>query len=718
MTKTTPLVLACIATLATSARGQSLNRSILDETIVTATRTDSTVFDVPYTAHVVGRRDFIGRRNVRTLPDALLETPGVMVQRTGYGQASPFIRGFTGFRTLALIDGIRLNNATFREGPNQYWSTIDQYSIERLDVVKGPSSVLYGSDAIGGTVNAITRKPKLITVDETPADGKTAGLSLGGSGAELSGAGFYRYATAENSHTARGEFNLALSPTLGIAGGVTRKDFDDLRGGDVIGTQDRSGYDEIHGDLSLLWKPSENVDVTLGFQRFEQNNAPRWHATQFAKSFDGTDVGTDLRREFDQLRELGYARIEAREVASWIDKASVTVSFHRQREEQDRIRSSGRRDVDGFEDTQYGVLLNLESNTPLGRLSYGVEYYHDAVESWGSRFNADGSLHSIKPRGPVADDSSYDTLGVYVQDEIKVTDRLTITPGARYTWAQADTGILDPDPGDALDLRGGTEDFDAFTFSLRAKYDVSKQWNFFTGISQGFRAPNLSDLTAFDIARSGEREVPSPGLDPEHYIAFEFGTKVSTEAVDFYAAYYKTWIDDQLVRFPTGDIIGGEPVVQRANTGDGYIQGIEAGAEWRFAAGWAAFGNFAWSEGEVGQFSGGSIGVFPSSRIHPLMGQLGLRWQSGDAKWWVEGSVTLARHQDRLSLGDRSDTQRIPPGGTRGYHVYTVRAGWRPCDNFDVYAACENISDEDYRIHGSGINEPGTNFVFGTKLAF
>jgi hemoglobin/transferrin/lactoferrin receptor protein len=106
------------------------------------------------------------------------------------------------------------------------------------------------------------------------------------------------------------------------------------------------------------------------------------------------------------------------------------------------------------------------------------------------------------------------------------------------------------------------------------------------------------------------------------------------------------------------------------------------------------------------------------TRIQPITAHLGLRWNSTDSKWWTEGVVTLARHQDRLSLGDIGDTQRIPPGGTGGYAVYTVRAGWKPCANLDVYAACENLSDEDYRIHGSGINEPGRNFVLGTKIAF
>ncbi|MBM3891477.1 MAG: hypothetical protein FJ388_20385, partial [Verrucomicrobia bacterium] len=129
----------------------------LDDMVVTATRGEKTVFDTPYTVESLSADDIQLRLTARSLPDALKETPAVMVQKTAYGQGSPYIRGFTGFRTLMLIDGIRLNNSVFRDGPNQYWSTVDPLSVDRLEVVKGPGSVLYGSDAIGGTVNAITQ---------------------------------------------------------------------------------------------------------------------------------------------------------------------------------------------------------------------------------------------------------------------------------------------------------------------------------------------------------------------------------------------------------------------------------------------------------------------------------------------------------------------------------------------------------------------------------
>jgi hemoglobin/transferrin/lactoferrin receptor protein len=725
---------ACIATLfatAATLHAQTaedrLQDSILDEVIVTTHRDEREVFEVPYTAHVVTREEFLDRRGIRSLPDALRETPGVLVQRTSYGQASPFIRGFTGFRTLTLIDGIRLNNAVFREGPNQYFNTIDHLTVDRLDVVKGPSSVLYGSDAVGGTVNVITRSPEMlpwpVIPDSKGADGKTLSgnevIQQPGSVLFHPGA-YYRYATAENSHIARGEFSLGVSPHVGILGGVTWKDFDDLEGGDLIGNQPETGYREVDGDIKFLIRPNQFTDITAAFYRVEQNNVPRTHSTIFARSFDGTDIGTDFRRNLDQVRELTYIQAEFREVAPWIEKVNVSFSWHRQSEEQDRVKSDRIREITGFQDDQFGFVLNAVSPSPIGTLSYGAEVYHDAIESWGSTWEAGGGLRSILPRGPVADESSYDQIGVYLQDEFKPVDPLTILLGVRYSWAEARAGVIDPNPDDSLEFGAIDKTFDAVTGSARFRLDVARNWNFFGGVSQGFRAPNISDFTAFDVARSGEREVPAPNLDSEHYVAFEIGTKFRIERIglEAYAAYFHTLIDNQIIRYRTGATLGGDPVVSKANVGDGYIHGVEIGANWRLPYGFTLRGNLAWTEGEVDTFVDVHIASRPASRIQPLTGLVGLRWESANQKWWIEGTAELARHQDRLSPGDMGDTQRIPPGGTRGYQVFSVRAGWKPCENLLVTAAVENVSDEDYRYLGSGSNEAGTNFIVASRLQF
>src|SRR5690606_1230083 len=94
----------------------------------------------------------------RSAPDALRSVPGVSVQQTGHGQASPYVRGLTGQQIVHLFDGIRLNNGLYRQGPNQYFFTVDWQSLERIEVVRGSASTRWGSDALGGAILAVPRE--------------------------------------------------------------------------------------------------------------------------------------------------------------------------------------------------------------------------------------------------------------------------------------------------------------------------------------------------------------------------------------------------------------------------------------------------------------------------------------------------------------------------------------------------------------------------------
>jgi len=678
-------------------------RTWLQEVVVTASRQEMQAFRAPYSTEVVDLGDFARQMAYRTTTMALSDVPGVMVQKTGQGQGSPFLRGFTGFRTLLLVDGVRINNSVFRDGPNQYGNTIDSYSIRRLEVVRGPSSVLYGSDAIGGTVNAITQSP-----------------SVYGEGLQSERRILYRFATADRSHVARGEAELTYDHVFGALVGGTYKRFDDVDGGRFVGPQDYTGYNECAGDAKVEYWLSPLQKLTVAHYNLYQDDAWRVHKTEHGLSWHDTTVGNEKERILDQGHSLTYARYQAERLGDVIDAVEVLASFQQMTERRRRVRSDNRRDEQGVDVDTYGLGLQLQSPLPLGRLTYGAEIYHDEVDSFQREWNADGSFRRTRIQGPVGDDATYDLFGAYVQYLVPLGKSVEATFGGRYTYARAAADrVEDPATGRVISI---TEDSEALVGSARLSWflDDERHWNVFGGASHGFRAPNLSDLTRLDTARSNEIETPSPGLDPERFVSYEAGVKADYDAVSAQASGFYTDIRDMIVRTPTGNLVGGDNEVTKKNAGDGGVCGVEMQGRWRFLPQWTAFGSIAYVYGEIDTYptSAPVLREEPLSRLMPLTGQVGLRWDSPDKKVYVEGVAMAAARQDKLSTRDRGDTQRIPPNGTPGYLVFDLRGGWKVTDDLEVWAGLENLTNRDYRIHGSGVNEPGINFKVGAKLRF
>ncbi|HWN95720.1 MAG TPA: TonB-dependent receptor [Methylomirabilota bacterium] len=671
--------------------------------LVTATRVAADSFSLPFMTAAYGRQDF-ERRLPRTLPDWLDETPSVMVQKTAYGQASPYIRGFTGFRTLLLVDGVRVNNSTFREGPNQYWSTIDPLSLDRVEIIKGPGSVLYGSDAIGGTVNAMT------------LGGQPRGLED-----QEMWRTFYRIGSAGESHIARGEFHGYLNDRTSLDLGVSAKKFSDLRGGEEVGPQRKSGYPEYDVDGKLSYFVTPHVQLVLAHQTVLQDDIWRTHSTIYGSRWEGLVPGTDLERSADQKRHLSYLQLHATELDSFVEQVHVSLSHHFQGEDQVRVRGNSRRDLSGVDVHSLGLTVQLESPSPLGRWVYGTTFYRDWVSSYSERYLANGNLDRVDIQGPVADDSTYDLVGAFVQNQLPAWGPLELTVRGRYDHAAADAGrIGDPVSGLPTSFSGSWNSFVGGGRAL-VHLDEEQHWNVFAGVGQGFRAPNLSDLTRFDIAGSGQIETPSTGVDPEYFTTYEAGIKTRYDRAEFEAAYFYTDIREMIVRRPTGAIVNGLSEVTKQNSGNGYVHGVELQGSVRVHPQWTVRAGFTWMAGEIDSFPTSDPNMKvrePVSRLMPMTGLVGLRWDHPKKKFWAEGVCTLAEKQDRLSEADRSDTSRIPPGGTPGYVVGTLRAGWRINKNASLTAALENVANTDYRIHGSGINESGRNLVLGMDVRF
>ena len=659
--------------------------------------------DAPYSANVVDEKDIVQRRMSRTFPEALEETPGVSVQKTGPGQGSPFIRGFTGFRNVLLIDGIRLNNSVFREGPNQYWATVDSYMIDTIELVRGPSSVLYGSDSIGGTVLATT---KGVTFEDRAVFG---GRTIG------------RYAYSEDSYMARQEL-WASGGGVGARVGGTYRDYHDMNGGKHYGWTEGTGYDQYGADAKAVFKVGEKSDLVIAAQRDRTHNSPRWHRTVDSKSWHGTTPGTELRDDFEQDRDLYYIQYRGRYTDAAVDAVTVSLSLHDQAEKENRRTNPATfaQQVREHDVETLGFFTRVAKQTTAGYFTVGVEAYRDDVTSDGYNRNAAG-VRTDLPRGNVAGEAEYLLMGLYIQDEIQL-GALDVVPGLRFSRASVDAEDVDPDPADATPIPDLDDDYQAVTGSLRFVYHVDDHWNVIAGWGMGFRAPSLDDTTVVASVGAGSIDFGGPDLDPETSHTFDLGVRSRYETWGASAFAFYTLLRDFIVRVPIGDVAG-DPAIdfQRENAADGWVYGFEVEFFLKPTPDVMLFADWGYARGKVDQRTtlGADVGEQPLGKVGPSLLHVGVRYEPAGGAFWVEGLVTAADRQRHLSISDGADGQRIPlKHGTPGYTVYTVRGGYRVSEFATLTAAVENISDKDYRVHGSGVNEPGVNAVVGLDLRY
>jgi hemoglobin/transferrin/lactoferrin receptor protein len=445
---------------------------------------------------------------------------------------------------------------------------------------------------------------------------------------------------------------------------------------------------------------------TAVHQQVRQNDVWRTHTTTSGTSFNGTTLGTDRIRLFDQGRSLSYVRVAGKDLNGFIDAASLTVSVQSAAEEQFRVTGGGARSFNDVDLTTLGVDLQFESSSPIGKLVYGIDYYHDWLETDGANAFA----------GAVADDASYDLLGIFLQDEIDFGERVHFVLGGRFTHVRADAGKF-RDPV-TLAQSSYSDEWQNFSASARFIIDLDERDRFqlFGGVSQAFRAPNMSDLTRDDFSATGIIEVPSTSLNPETYLTYEIGIRAQTEAVSASFAYFFTQIEDLIVRRAT--IVPGQ--VSKANGGDGYMQGVEFSTRWQMNPNWSVFGHIAWVEGEADQFIGLTAQTQrePLGKIAPLVGYGGVRWQTKDSRFWTELVGLTYGEAGRMNTADQADTSRISPNGTPSFFLLTLRGGCKVTKNLILTASLDNLLDQTYRYHGSGSNEPGFGATLGATVKF
>ncbi len=664
-------------------------------TVVVSALRPETVFESPRAVEVL-TRSRMDELASRSTPELLLDVPGVLVQKTNHGGGSVFLRGFTGQQILYVLDGVRLNNSTTRYGPNQMLNTVNSLSLSRLEVLLGPGSVLYGSDAIGGVVSLWSRTPMFVP---------GARLRWGGSAVA-------RFSTADRSQVYDMASWIQAGRVAVLVGGAF-KDFNDLTGGRGIGRQRWTGYDEGDWDAAVRLWLGGTWFVKVATSSVRQYDVPR---TDKCKP-------EDFRYYRHQFRDLVYARVTGSK-GRWLTRFEATVSFQLHREFRERYRLPKDRIQAEFDNVKVaGVSVVAHSDFGrFARMAYGMDLYHDWVGSTARRIAISSGevtgMEGASFRGRFVDKSRYLQGGLFVTHEMEPWKWLKVRLGARLAFAHASIPADPLATEYGLDSKGIEAGFWGPTAGLSVEAKPLKHLRVIASVQQGFRAPNLDDYSHFG-SEGGGFDVPSPDLHKaEKSTTLELGMKWLCPRAEAWVFGHYSFLRDFIARVETGESIDGEPVTVRQNTSSGYVAGVDASGRVLLGAGFALFGWLSWTRGDL-EIPRMDPAMQPMRRIPPFQGMLGAGYRRG--RWWAKAFVRWAARQDRLSPGDRNDKRICPDGpdrceGTPGFAILNLAAGVRVNDYASLTLRIENVGNEPYKYHGSGVYGAGTSGILELRI--
>ncbi len=677
---------------------------------------------------VVTRRD-LEERLPRSAPDALRFEPGVYVQQTAHGQGSPYVRGLTGQQTIMMFDGIRLNNSTFRQGPNQYFFTIDSRSIQKLEVLRGSASTRYGSDAMGGALLA------------TPID---PAMRLGGRSWQVHPRAMLRSGTADGELGGRAQVDVGYKDKIGFFGGIGYRDVGQLRtGGPIYSpanglqvhvpvfesdgvTQRGTGFKELTADARLVWRASDRLRVTLAYYDYRQTDAPRTDRCPPA-----TAPLTDCLIYDEQYRTLVYTAVDLRDGPAFAETLRFTLNYQNQHERRSFHSGVASSYSTTGRDEVYtggtGLAVRTKEWGPAKKLgfavSYGLDAYFDTITSkaWNIYPNVD--IVSPQSRGQYLDGGRYLTSGLWTSAHLKLFERLELRGGVRGAFVYANAAGDPSTRSLAVDRRFGVA-----VGSGGASLLLRKGVRWLVNVDQGYRAPNMDDLTSRQQTGAGFQG-ENVNLRPERSLSLETGVKVDLPRLELALFGFQTAISDLIARGPidasdcppgSGDISCQSSKIAYVLTnleGRSVLRGFDGAVRLFLPHGLGMRTTIAYAWGDGPNPVPGAVPTrLPLSRVPPLNGTIELSWRHA-AGFYTAAALRWARLQDRLALSDNGD-QRIPKGGTPGFAVVDLRAGYRWQPHILVAGVLENLADAPYRYHGSSVNGPGRSFNVLLELGF
>lgn len=733
---------ACLTTtVATSGLAQTqpaadtLKERQAETIVVSATRWKERASNVSREILPITPQDIV-RGNPATMADALTQTGSVYVQKSQLGGGSPMLRGYAANAVLMVVDGVRINNAIYRGGNLQNVITIDGNGLDGAEVLFGPGSVQYGSDALGGVM--VFRTHQAAFSDE---------------GTTLRGNAMVRYGDAMQERTATATIDVA-GERLASSTTITHSSFGSLRTGgsysgpypdfglrpwsvqringvdsQVVNTDPSllvgSGYTQLNIIENLSWRVSDLLTLKYGGIFTTSSDIPRYDRLvelsggkpRAAEWYYGPQFWTmhTLSATFNDAGILGNDAVVAASFQSYEE------SRNDRRFGDNRLRTQTEGVTVGSVNADIRVRLS-GIDEPERDLYYGVEAYVNDVTSTAQRRNiVTGDVTSTATRYPDGGSTVW-SGAAYAQLRYGVSSDLTVAGGMRYSIYDMASTL-----SDSADLSTFFSDLSlstsALTGSIGATYHASDMLTVHANVASGFRAPNVDDIAkVFDTA-PGLLVVPNPDLGPEYSYTAEAGVdlrmgrtwKASVNA-------YHTWAIDAIERRPfrfggqdSVDVGNGEfsKVFSNVNVGQAVIYGTSVRVDGRITGFLDAGATVTYTNGRDVEND------IPLRHVPPAFGTVRLgwnddRWSAGASFWWAATkpfSELPADEKAKLGIN-------YTPDGTPAWQRLDVAASYRIVDALQLRASLENIFDVRYMTFASAISAPGRNLVVSLRYVW
>jgi hemoglobin/transferrin/lactoferrin receptor protein len=688
--------------------------------------------------------DQIAFEQAGSTADLLQSSGAVFVQKTQGGGGSPVIRGFEANKVLIVVDGVRLNNAIFRSGHLQNVIALDDAVLDRIEVVYGPGSSIYGSDALGGVMQFYTKKPSLSWNDTL----------------NISGTSWLRYATANSEKAGHLQFNVG-SKKFGSLTAVTFHDFGDIRSGSVenpfypnfgkrpsyaeslvqgdsivdfmVPNEDPdlqvgTGYRQFNLMQKFLYRANEDLDLEAGLHLSTSSDVPRYDrltATTTIDGFQGDPLDRLTYAEWfygPQNWTMAYLSADLRKHNAIWDEAKFTIGY--QHFDEDRINRRFRAESRNIRKEDVDVLsFNAEFNkrhSDKHNFLYGAEFYYNSVKSAG--FTESIITGEINPNSTRYPDGGSEVWSgaLYFKHEFKLSEKLLFAEAIRFTQAGLTSEFVDTTffnfPFSDIRVSSGS-----LTGSLIGIWTADKNWTISAMAASGFRSPNVDDIAKVFDSSPGNVIVPNDDLGPED--AYNIELTISRTIADktrISVTGWHTWLIDAIVRgnfqFNGQDSIlyDGElsQVQANLNTGSARLAGFSAELETQLTDFIKVKANLNYTYGRD------VLENVPLGHIAPVYGLLSAQYHSDLFR--IESFIRYNgwKRLDDYSPSGVDNLEEATAQGTPAWYTLNLRGSYKFNDQFEFQLSIENILDRHYRPFSSSISAPGRNFIIGLRGNF